>query len=1433
MSHIINMYNKDTLGNLVKLGSSAVSFKTGTAYIKSTGGEDIPLAGISSTALLEYFSSNVIEDALPTDINAIKNKPQMYLRKDVDILETLPTESVHHILVEHHYTVADGISVLSDVTFKRLSFKTLASDVEVLDMRLNESLELNGYTDAETLINYIIFAELDLDPAFSTESNKAILLDKENKSTNKLKLALNTMDDPVTEQPETNYDNKLISGKGGLALKKYVKDTIASLMMYKNVVVTNKLPDESIQSFNTAADKDKNTLKLSTSELRGIKSYINTEGALAIEHAYIGSNTVNITPVAGQVLVINGIDTDDMGHITKVSVKNIYSEIEKIYPSKVEANETYVKRSNPGTEYINSAVEIMKNLTVQRNMLVKGNLTTKGAVTSQATDEVTIKDNIIDIGSANDTVNRYTGMRLRIKSDTDDENNIFLVYDNQDKAFTVSEGDVDPNDPNSIILTDAINLKANRFIGTADTAETFSNPVTLKFTGDVQGTTTFSGNEGTVDISLTAKKATHESFGVVKLLEDLNVVPGPGDVYVYSSKFLHDNLKSLKSIEISNDYIPPTIPENATEEEKARLRGTKRVATQYAIYSAYKSLYDFQKKYDAEKLQREATARINATKVIDSGSSIEFIIRQNALITPVIDGIGYDEVIWNAASIKTGIKFHEFWKAKFDLDIDDLPANQTLFTIMPKKTNIVEVIMPKVKSDRTPYSLSSPYKFYLLEYDNAEDITPAVIHSSSSGYNIDKQMIEYDLFKGNKTSKNIERFINHLEFSDWSAGKNTNYQITRTRQAFVVDGPSSFINNVPTEMTRLGSTLNMTVLRLERSCKGFSVDLSDINTEAVYVSGIKFKIPVGETYSYTDLIEVFIYAYRYDGTVIKLPMCTSNLHLLTSEKWYTILSYIKSASNVSAIPVENTGIYSLSPISSKVNANNINIGKLISNGDIGDSANIVKYSLVFEKSTNVALIVSAPIFALGTSVSSSEPMNALMNKDYDSLFYSVDPSQSKDTDTKSGLDPTKFYEVVAKCDTATPVSLSGLFLPSESTFGTYYNGGGPDDLRNLLPHGTTEQDSLYYSSIVYNRHTSVPAILRRKTSSRKAQVLHTFFEPESSTDARDRFYVIPTDRHVVLVEKDLVKDMTNVFYKFNSISGDWVYWCRQYETIPAIATTKAELEKWTKRTPGDVIVVVSHPSSLYGSSVMYWNGSTFDRIDVRDFEEAEKPATALTTYLGLDGVTDYVFGKMYIVTGDGSKNGVYECINPNANSYVDRFEKKTEMLYGYSIQGTVNNVVEFNEKYTNDVTIDITHARVGSSGSYQRYVYKKIGATPEWVSDGVWFDPIRIKNMSMITSVQQIAATGYKIPTGTEYIVIGITESKNGSTRPEDYTYPSTALYYKCNVDGTTLTWTNMGPFSSYRKPVANFDYTGELNTPTGTVTIPVQYVCKYIENYK
>jgi HAD superfamily hydrolase (TIGR01509 family) len=108
----------------------------------------------------------------------------------------------------------------------------------------------------------------------------------------------------------------------------------------------------------------------------------------------------------------------------------------------------------------------------------------------------------------------------------------------------------------------------------------------LKFTGDVQGTTTFSGNEGTVDISLTAKKATNESFGVVKLLEDLNVVPGPGDTYVYSSKFLHDNLKSLKSIEISNDYVPPTIPENATEEEKEAISTDKE--------SRYKRYYEHQ-----------------------------------------------------------------------------------------------------------------------------------------------------------------------------------------------------------------------------------------------------------------------------------------------------------------------------------------------------------------------------------------------------------------------------------------------------------------------------------------------------------------------------------------------------------------------------------------------------------------------------------------------------------------------------------------------------------------------------------------------------------------------------------------------------------------------------------------------------------------------
>lgn len=1433
-THVYNVYNRDTLpstgSRLNKLGSFTVRHSTGEGYIVLEGGVEKPLKGDTFRKFLDFLKKNKIYDSIPTTALELKNKHNIMLNANTTLESTIPTISVHNILIEREYENAnewEGLPTDKSVKLKRLSFKTLGKDVEVEDVRLSnnsEKVESNGLNNAEDLINAILLAPFELDEVFSEESNIRLLTDNFDRASSKIKLKFNVLENPMDITNDDDYKGKILTGAAGKNIKTRIKEKIDSLKIFSNVVVKNYLKNETITENTIQAKDNSSILNIEATESEGI-SLMTENGKLVIKHAEIGNRSTNVIPVYGEVRAVSGIETDDMGHVTKVNTKDLAQEISEIYPTKDVAGATYVKKVNLGTETIEGSVEIAKALIVQKDVTIQGSMYTKGQVTALNTKEFTVKDNVFEIGSGNSKVYRYTGMKMNVSKDTGsgtDAADVYIVYDNVDKTFRAMYATEDPLDPNILIPVADAPIKARNFLGNAKYASRFKNELSLQFTGDANGAVKFYGDEGMIDVPISVNKASTSAFGIVRLLESLDEEPVTNDVY--SSALLYDKLNKLSEFKLSHEYIPDM---TVSSEERS-----KTIASLMAVYKVYDVLRVFRETYDAAELARQQAALKNRTFVKSGNAAVTFSVTLDDVVTPSITGVGYDNARFDLAA-KVGEKFLEFWRATFKMKVVQ-KTDKLLFTVMEKTPNIEVIYLPVISADKAPFSLTNNFKFEIRRYADTSTSEYDVIGSSLL-YNTNKQYIADDVLRF-AAAQMKENFYNNLDFSDYTIGSIiTNYMLTRNNQTFKIKGQgASAFYKVTSPFKTSGGVLKEKVsARYQKDSTGFSVSLSDIDAASPYIVAIYFK-KSDSSVDDTVGLNCTVREYRVDGTYLDKKMGLidkDTFHTLSNDSWYCYYAYIRPSTG-DYVTGDTFGLYNMTgDKNQRLSFANATIGAFSLDGVIHDDANIVRREFHLNKGNKSVIDVITPVFMkrnANWTVSNFVPDND------DDLFLVVSNSSDEDIRYVEYRIPTtnnnalqkQYYSIVCIND-GDFNNVTNLKLATGTTFGTQYDSAKPTEAL-LLENGKTADSKELTVNTNYSNEYSVAMTIKRKTAVKDTVAAHIFFDPKVTVDVMNAYYFIPKYTHAV----ELVTNNTGVGVANNAIfvynetganANKWTYFSPSFEVLRDIPDYTTLLKWYGKRTAGDYIIVQNDPNMFNGMTWYYHNGTTWEapkyyhpnmfleHLNLNDESELAQHTTDNVPY------------KMAIIA---SVNKYYLW---NATS-----ETTGEWVYGgvyYGIfdnKDTVATLDEFNKKYTKVLVPNQTHAQVTINGAKKRFMYINRGGTPSWGLETDCIDYVEY-NLKFsipvaITDAESIK-TWYKRPYDGYFAVISTVVMDGQGVYP----YNPTDEYYKfVEADGSG-TWVKQGIYSQYRPPIADYKYTGEITYAGGSVNHNIAYSYKYV----
>ena len=576
----IVLYNRDSLtdGSIREAGQIMVRHSTGEAYFTKTDGTEVALRGQAYRDLISMLDKNKILQAttvIPdssslTDetLDFLDMRTEMYLDTTGSLPDAIQTYSVHKILIERDFTNKDewgNEAVNTQVKLKRLSQRTLARDVEIEDKRIDATTGVsNGITNVDDLLNYMLNLPFDFDTHIDApNSNKRLGTDKNDKLADKITIKLKKLDNPMDNLDDTFYANTLLTGLAGKQIKERIGTDITNLRVFKSIKVsnTNAVGTVTEQTINAIDNHDTFTIK--TDQRTGFRttSVIDGSGIVTIGHALITplmngvqTKTIDVTSAQlGNVInVLSKIVMDDNGHILEVNSKNIYGEINSLFYNKAESTAKFVNTDVTTEEYMIGSLGVEKNITVGGNLLITGDLNVNGNATSLNVSEVTITDPIVTFANGN-TNNALTHVGMRFKRGVVGGAGIagkdaFLVYDKSTDAFTVVYAKVTDAAPNTLTEIELADISAQKFVGLADYATRLKSSVTLDLAGtagDVQsGSFTILGNETTITEDIILNRAREDKYGVVRILNDLSVVP-ENDEVVYSSKALHPLIYDL------------------------------------------------------------------------------------------------------------------------------------------------------------------------------------------------------------------------------------------------------------------------------------------------------------------------------------------------------------------------------------------------------------------------------------------------------------------------------------------------------------------------------------------------------------------------------------------------------------------------------------------------------------------------------------------------------------------------------------------------------------------------------------------------------------------------------------------------------------------------------------------------------------------------
>lgn len=1353
------------------------------------------------------------------------------LSADVTLPSSMPTVSVHNILIEREYTNAnewEGLPQESSVKLKRLSFKTLGKDVEVEDLRLTSvsgQISSNGLSDAESLINHVLMIPFELDSVFSSESNVRLTTNNKDRASNKIKLKFNTLDNPMDVTDETLYKNKILTGKAGKNIKERITDKINALKIFSSVNVKNYLKDETITENIIDAKTNNSVLNIEAIETDGV-SLITENGKLVIKHAEIGNRSANVVPIYGEVRAIAGIETDDMGHVTKVTTKDLAQEISEIYPTKDVAGATYVKKVNLGTETIEGSVEIAKSLIIQKDLTVAGSFYSKGQITAANTKEFTVKDNIFEIGSGNNTVYRYTGVKLNVSKDSGsgtDAADAYIVFDNVDKTFRVMYATEDPLDPNILIPVEDAPIKARNFLGNAKYATRFKNELSLQFTGDATGAVKLYGDEGTIDVPISVNKASTSTFGVVRLLESLDEEPVTNDVY--SSVFLYDKLNKLSEFKLSHDYTPDP---NSTSEERS-----KTIASLMAVYKVYDILRVFRETYDAAELARQQAALKNRTFVKSGNAAITFSIALDDSVVPSITGVGYDAARFDAV-LNVGERFLEFWRATFKMKVLQ-NTNKLLFTVMEKTPNIEVIYLPVISADRAPFGMVNNFKFEIRRYADAVTTEYDVIGSSLL-YNTNKQYIADDVLRFAAASLK-ENFYNNLNFSDYVVGQViSNYIMSRNNQTFKIKGQgTSAYYNVTSPFKTAGGVLKTKIAaRYEKDSTGFSISLSDIDSTSAYVAAIYFKKSASDT-SDTVGLNCTIREYRVDGTYTdkKIGLIDKDtFHALSNDSWYCYYAYIRASSG-EYITGDSFGLYNMTgDKNQRLSFGNATIGQFAVDGVIHDDANVVKREFHLNKGDKSVIDIITPIFMkrnANWTISNFVPDND------DDLFVVASNSADEDiryveyrisSENDKALQK-QFYTIVCVND-GDFNNVTNLKLATGTTFDTQYDSA--NGVYSLLENGKTADSKELTVNTNYSNEYNVAMSIKRKTAVKDTVAAHTFLHPKVTADSMNSYYFIPKHTHAVevITNNTGVGVVNNAIFTFDEVNNKWVYFSPSYEVLRDIPDYQTLLKWYGAKKAGDMVVVENDPEMFNGASWYYHNGTSWE--SARYFH-----TNMLGEKLTLDDVSELALhttdNKPYKIATISNKNNAgldKQFYYWNATS-----ETEGEWVYGgvwygtFNLLGTVGTKEEFNQKFNKTLIPNKSHAQVTINGVKKRFIYM-MRATLGWGLETDCIDYVEYVIKFIVNPAvtdPEVIKTFYTRPYDGYFTVVS-TATIDGQGK---YNYLPTDEYYKfVEADGSG-SWVKQGTYSKYRPPIADYKYVGEITYAGGSINHSIAYSYKYV----
>lgn len=810
-NHIINLYNRDTIsGSLIKIGTMTARHSTGEAYvtIEPTTGvtKEIPMKAAGYRQFMDLLNKNKITTTLPSTLTELENRTHVFVDGATTLPETLPTVSVTDVLVERTMSeVAEWSKEASvdSISLKRLSYKTLGKDVEVEDLRLDPDspLEIMGTTDIESLLNYMIDLQLDLDPLFDkTTSNSGLTTDVNGYASDKLKLRLRTMDNPMTETNEANYANKVLTGAAGLEIKNKFEQRINALKIFNKVKVTNTDYTGAVQEKIIEASDKGSTIKFATNEADGIMMSVENN-ALVVRHSVIGNTTTNAAFQAGKVMAIGSISTDDKGHIVSVGTKDLNAEIGSMYYDKATADARYIKKTNSGTEVLNGSLQVNKSIHVVKDLYVGGNMYFSGENANIEAEEFTAKDNIVEIGTGSTTSQQYTGIKL-VKATSGGVDNegrdAFILFDNTNKQFTTLFGRTTELDPNTVYDIVLAPIKADTFLGNATTATAFKNPVKIQFMGSATGAVEFYGNENSIIAELNVNEATTTTFGTVRMVDSLDDGSALELNDVYSAQLLQPVLLAiLNDFKVTSTY-------DMTEEDGS----TEYVATSKAVYDVYQKLVAFRKKYDETNYYKELAAlSANTTEITNTGMYIDFPLTDDtSYINRSISGYGYDIRNYDSSIPLAGVTYPETWNAHFKLIVagySEASADNSSYSIvkniMPRSKvgELYRISYPRLQWDAAAYSMTAPVDIAIMEYDDG-NVSPSngkVLAYVKGVYYTNEAYNEID----NKAAANripVDRFYNYIDLKDFFDKSTIGAALTATKYVTAKEKQILTINSV-------------------------------------------------------------------------------------------------------------------------------------------------------------------------------------------------------------------------------------------------------------------------------------------------------------------------------------------------------------------------------------------------------------------------------------------------------------------------------------------------------------------------------------------------------------------------------------------------------------------------------------------------------------